>query len=89
MTTLVTHPYGYSLSACECQGGPVIGARKAQTPDCCQVCGYITPEQMSAIVAAARRSSPAFALAERALRKGYELDPEAVLKALGGAVRDV
>lgn len=54
MTTLVTDPEGYSLTACSCAEGPYIGARRAGSPCCCERCGLITLEALEALVAAAR-----------------------------------
>ena len=42
---------GYALTVCSCEGGPYLGARKAGTPCCCEVCGFITQEQLDALLA--------------------------------------
>lgn len=49
MTALVTDPVGYSLAVCTCPRGPHLGARKAETPCCCEDCGFITADQLDAI----------------------------------------
>jgi len=43
----------YDVSVCRCDAGPYLGARKAGTPCCCEVCGFITQEQLDHL---ARRS---------------------------------
>jgi hypothetical protein len=42
---------GYALIVCSCDDGPYIGARKAGTPCCCEVCGFITQDQLDAVLA--------------------------------------
>lgn len=58
MTALVTDPEGYSLAVCRCSGGPHLGARKAETPCCCEDCGYMTADQFDAIRRAVLRDAP-------------------------------
>lgn len=40
---------GYAVTICSCDY-PYVGARKLGTPDCCEVCGFMTPDQYAAII---------------------------------------
>lgn len=45
---------GYEVVICSCDCGPYTGARKAGTPCCCEICGFMTQEQYDYIVSNAR-----------------------------------
>lgn len=51
---LRTEPEGYSLNVCTCAGGPYLGARRIGTPCRCERCGFITRDQLDAILRAVR-----------------------------------
>lgn len=40
---------GYEIVLCKCPQ-PYLGACKAGAPECCETCGFMTPEQFDAIV---------------------------------------
>lgn len=58
---------GYAIVLCRCEPCPYIGARKAGTPDRCEVCGFMTPDQYDAIKASVARE-----LADRVLSECHE-----------------
>lgn len=41
---------GYAVEVCRCEEGAYLGARKAGTPCCCERCGFMTADQLAAIV---------------------------------------
>ena len=51
---VLTDPAGYSIRLCDCEV-PYLGARKAGTPCCCEVCGFMTPTQWAALATAVLR----------------------------------
>jgi hypothetical protein len=59
---LETDPEGYSINICECDT-PYIGGRRLGTPDCCERCGMMTPDQFEAIKQAIRADAIAEAVA--------------------------
>lgn len=48
---------GYAVQTCICDDGPYIGARQAGMVDRCETCGFITREQLDAIIATAQTES--------------------------------
>lgn len=48
---------GYKIMVCPCPGGAYLGARKEGTPCRCERCGFITAEQLGAILAVELRAA--------------------------------
>lgn len=76
---------GHAVIVCSCEGGAYIGARKAGTVDCCEVCGFITPAQLAAIQRAAADGIAKPAL-WAALAEVWEDEPTAAEWELAGVM---
>lgn len=48
---------GYDIKLCTCEDGAYVGARQMGKPDCCERCGFMTPDQWDHIAGALRAAT--------------------------------